>query len=504
MNDPRDKRITKNIKFGSIGSIISLLISAIASSVFYKSLGPLYFGIYTLFTGFSAYIFLFDFGLSKSYLFWFSKYLARNDYTKINRLIFNGTIVYLFFSLVFVLICILFEKQFFNFLKIDSNLTLNNSYLIVLFSLFFTVPFNWASVFIIAAKKNDILSLIISTHVVITNLLLIILAKVGINFTYFIMTSCITNILLICIMIIYIKRNYQFIKYEPYFNMKEVFLLFKMSWKFQVDSLSAFFLFNISKLFLSNQYGPASVSYYEIGLKYTNAVTRMLSNVPTVIVPEASDYVEKGNINELRALFLKGTFYFSVIYIPIIFLAIYISKDFIFLWFGEKLTIAGDVSIFLLLSALLQFSTSFMSPITLAAGKIGITMVSSIIVTAIFIVVTPLLTFLYGIVGIAVSNMIGIFLGELYLWVRFHRIIISSSINETLKHCFVRPIRSAALSLFTVFSLSYLVNQHWHISSLNLLVNISFSSFVFVITYFVFSSIAGISLFSLFIKILKS
>jgi hypothetical protein len=132
------------------------------------------------------------------------------------------------------------------------------------------------------------------------------------------------------------------------------------------------------------------------------------------------------------------------------------------------------------------------------------TMISSIMATIIFVVAAPAATGQFGISGLAVATLISTFAGEAYLWLRFHTVIIGSSVTATLVKCFAKPFVASCAALGIAGLVDAFLLQHAVPTPLALVANVVVSTAVFSISYLLVSHLVRLPLSRLVMTVLEA
>lgn len=332
---------------------ISILSSLIYTPIMLRLLGQSEYGLYQLVYSVVSYLGVLSFGFSSSYLRFYSRSKAKQDDELIARL--NG--MYLVIFILIMVICIICGNvMMINIENIFSTGLTANEYVIakklmflMVLNLAFTFP---NSVFdsIISAHEQFVFQKIIAILQSLLNpfialpLLLSGYGTVGM--------ACVTTALTLTRLALSIFFCIRKLHTRFSFQKFDIMLLKEM-WIF------TFFIFinmivdqinwNVDKFLLGRLMGTIAVAVYGIGGQINSLYLQLSTSVSNIFAPRINWIVAQTNDNtELTKLFTKvGRIQFLILSL-VLFVFIFLGRDFIRLWAGPGYENAYNVALILI------------------------------------------------------------------------------------------------------------------------------------------------------------
>lgn len=219
------------------------------------------------------------------------------------------------------------------------------------------------------------------------------------------------------------KKMFKFL--DPsllYFDKGCIKELFNLSILFFIMQLSGLFLYSLSNLIISNMFGPAEVTPFNIAQRYFGIIP-MISNI--VLAPIWSATTDAYIKNDMK--WIKKAHAMMVRYLLLSFVSlgvmVVLSPIVYLLWIGNKVEIPFIISI---LSALYNFiflwSLSY-SYLLNGMGKLKIQMMTTIVFSLCFYPLSRFLGELYLIPGIIIAMCIAIVTGAILNTIQVNKII---------------------------------------------------------------------------------
>lgn len=174
-----------------------------------------------------------------------------------------------------------------------------------------------------------------------------------------------------------------------------------------------FFIYSYVPNILIGAFMPiAAVGHYALATGLSRQLNSVLSPVPQVVYPAATEMHAQDNLSGLETLYHKASRLMMLIMIPTVLMAAFWSNDFYRLWIGEKyLSGAPFQSValifqILLLSTVTMFSSGIAQQIICGTGRIRANATLLIIGSVINLTFSLILIRPYGLAGIAIATVI--------------------------------------------------------------------------------------------------
>lgn len=429
-------------KLGAILSYLNIVVVILAqfayTPIMLRILGQSEYGVYSLSQSVIAYLSLLNFGFTGSYLKFYSKYKAENDYTGIKKL--NGMYIIVFAVIAFIIcLCgywliqnieiIIGEK--FSAAEVELTKILMA---IMTVNMAVMMPNNAFGSFIFAHERfvfGKGLELLrnIGNPLICLPVLLMGYGAQGLSYVMLILTfiSLIANIL-------YCKQKLQLgfiFKNIEWKLLLEIasFSVYIFIWTI-VDQLN----WQIGKLILSNTNGSTAVAVYTVGTQFCSMFMVFSTAVSGVFTPKIYGLVhEKEAEKKLTDLMIKvGRLQFYIVFF-IWFGFVVFGKEFIHLWAGDTYTEAYWVGIFLMTPIIIALTQNIGIEILRAYNKHQARTWCHFVVAVINVFISYQLAKIYGVIGCAIGSCISTFVSSTLISNYFYTYVIKLNIKAYFK-----------------------------------------------------------------------
>lgn len=160
------------------------------------------------------------------------------------------------------------------------------------------------------------------------------------------------------------------------------------------------------RLILGIVVGPAAVALYEIAAKVSALVSQAGDLVVSAILPVAAGLSVKGERANIRALFVRGAKYTSVLVAPVTVVLLLIAQPFIRAWFGPGFSASVPVAQALLLAQLLVPLYLIGDSILIGMDRFSRWTPWALTLAAVNLVASVLLVLRFGLVGVALGTLL--------------------------------------------------------------------------------------------------
>lgn len=432
--DKRTTKAKKNIIVSGLfkGGDTLIYLALVPLTLGY--LNPYEYGIWLTLNSILGWINSFDIGLGNGLRNKLSESLAKDDWELAKKYV--STTLFMLIGLVIVLmtvgIVVIKIIDWYKLLNVSPNYVGNLSEIVSLSYFFFCLNF------VLKFIGNVFQALQIPSAMYIMNFFGHLLSLIII---YILKITTPGSLLLVAIVysaappFIYllaypITFYYLFKKLSPsykYFDTRCIKSLFNLSIVFFILQMASLILFSLSNLIISNLFGPAEVTPYNIVQRYFG-VLPMLTNI--IIAPmwsATTDAYIKGDYEWIKKT--NSTFRKMFIIIAILLIIMVIISPFVYkIWIRENVGITIQLSILMAIyNFIIMWSQSY-SYLLNGMGKLKLQAINTIIVAILFYPVIRLLGIKYMLSGIMIGMCILNLSGAILNTLQFNKII-----NKTAK-----------------------------------------------------------------------
>ena len=405
IKNERNRMLRNNILFSGILKAIALLTSLIIVPITINYLDDEVYGIWLTISSMLFWINTFDIGLGNGMRNYLTKAVSTKNF-EMGRVYVSTTFILLSFLallIAFILIPVytLNFNSVFNTVKVN-NATLRNSLMIAVgFTLINLITKNIGFIFVAFQKYalNDFINTLGSV--------------LGLAIICILSFSCKGNLLYITLAftgsqtLVYLLS--MFLVFHKYPELKPGFKFF--NWKigkqvigkgigfFIIQITSCLVIFGASNFFITQFCGPKDVTVYNIAYKYFNLLIIAYSIIISPMWNAYTDAYVKGDIKWIKTTFNKALkIWGASILFGAIMLAL--SNTFYNLWIGHAVIVPLSVSLCVMIYVTLFNLNNCLTYLINGINKICIQIITSVIITAIYIITILILGKRLGIVGI--------------------------------------------------------------------------------------------------------
>ena len=390
------------ISYGVI--IFNIIAGLLYTPWMISKIGKSDFGLYVLVTTFLAY-FVVDYGMWQSINILISKYRSEGNQKKIEETIGVASKIYLFFDLI---LCIVLFLTYFFIDYIFSNLStedLTKFKDIFLLAAFFSVlnfPFNFlkglmfAYEFIVQNRYFELgtkICLIISTITVLT---------FGGGLYWLVIVYAITPFLknILIVYFLYKQGVRMDIKFWSKDSAKSI--LGVSLWLF-VYVISELFINNISPTIIAIRNSLTQVSLFAIGLTLYGYVYQISNSVSGFFLPKISRMQHEKQQNEIDIYALKIR-RFQLLVVGFVTFGVFVSgSQFIEAWVGKEFEDSFYVAAIMIIPGLIIYSQQIEQSKLYVQNKVSLHSLMMLLTALFSVLISLLLTPLYGAIGAAVA-----------------------------------------------------------------------------------------------------
>jgi len=230
------------------------------------------------------------------------------------------------------------------------------------------------------------------------------------------------------------------------------------AWNFLM-SLNCYVCTYVPNMLIGTFMPVAAVGHYALATGLYRQVNSVLSPVPQVIYPAATEMHVQGNLVGLESLYHKASRLMMLIMIPVVLLAAFWADDFYRLWIGDKY-LSGDpfTSVAVIFQILLiGTATSFVATIAvqiiMGTGNIRTVATALIFGSIINLSLSLILLRPYGLPGVAAATVVTSVVIDLIVIPLLLQKLLGFKVFLLFKNACIRPLLAGVLQAVIMSSL---------------------------------------------------
>ena len=431
LGNERSVRTKKNVAFSFILKPINIIIQLILVPLLIGYLNPVKYGIWVTIFSVINWFYLFDIGLGNGLRNKLAEALAKDEKEIVKIYISTS---YAVLSIIVILLYFLFllTDKFINWqviLNAPSNLENEINTLIIFLFTFFSINFltRLIGAILNADQKNslndflntisNILFLFIVYILVHVSKSSLVLVGVAIGFSTVLPTTIAT--------FVFFNKNYKQLKPSfKFVKFAHVNELISLGIKFFVLQIAAVVVFTTDNLIITQLFGPAKVTSYNVAFKYFSIFQTIFI---IIIAPFWSAFTEaftkndfawiKSKINQL----IKLWSFFVFVIIAMLAVSNYVYK----IWIGDLVEIQFSLSLFMAIFVIIATWNSIFTSFINGVGKLKISLITASLNAILNIPLSILLAkyFNLGINGVILGTCISLSIGVIIRPMQYWKII---------------------------------------------------------------------------------
>lgn len=408
-SNTRTKKAKLNIALSFIIKGISILTSLLLVPLTLGYLNKYEYGVWMTLSSILVWINYFDIGLSNGLRNKLAEAIANDDY--ISGKIYVSTTLFFLIVIVFTILLLFFLiNQFINWhsiLNIKADIIPNLNSIISILFLICCVNFVLKTVgTIYVSHQMPIVNDILNCSGQILSLLYIYVLTLISNGNFKLVTIGFT---LMPIIVYFVAFPYTF--YYKYKNLKPSVKCIKLSYakdlgllgvKFFFIQIACLLLFSTSNLIISNLFGPADVTNYNIAYKYLNLVSMIFLIIINPFWTAITDAYCRQDFHWIKNIMRRLNIIWIVTIICMAIMII-ISHPVFKIWLGDNIKISYSLLISITIYIALYTRSSMFSIFANGVGKLNVQLILAMIQCVVFGLLVIILTPFMGVCGIAYS-----------------------------------------------------------------------------------------------------
>lgn len=423
-------KLTNNqqIKIGAllsyIGIIVYILIGLLYTPWMIKVIGKDDYGLYTLAYSIISF-FVFDFGISAAIQRFVAKYLAEDDNEKVNNCISLVYKLYLFIDIiVLVLLAIVyfFIPYIYKELSPDQIQRFEVVYLLAAFFSILSFPFIPLNGILSAHEKFVQLKICDLLSKVLTVTINIVCLYNGGGLYELVLTNVLVGLLIVVFKLRITQKNTNIKINFFYFNLAELKELLSFSGWTTVVALSQRCIFNIAPSILGMFVSASLIGVFGIAVSLEAYTFTLAFALNGLFLPKISRLLnDKEDI--LPLMIRVGRIQILILGLVLVGF-ITIGEDFIHVWLGNDYSEAYICTLLLIIPTFLLLPADIADQTLIASGLVKYRAYVYILMAVVNLVLSYVMTSVYGLIGLAVSIFIAYLLRTIALyflyWTKLH------------------------------------------------------------------------------------
>ncbi|NLK27112.1 MAG: oligosaccharide flippase family protein [Clostridiales bacterium] len=464
---PRYDNSINQIKKGAIISYLAIGVSLLSGLLYtpwmVKQIGVNDYGLYTLATSLIS-IFLIDFGISEAVSRFISKYNAEGDQKKVND--FLG-LIYKLYILIDLLILVVLILVYFFIPVIYMELTpgeIDKFKIIYLITSTFSIislPFITLNGILTSYEKFKTLKLCDLVNKLMVLTLMVIALTLGYKLYALVLVNVFAGLFIIVIKLFYINNTLPIrvnFKFWDKGLLKEVF---GFSIWATVSTIANRFIFNITPSILGAVSGSSQIGLFGIASTLEGYAYIISGAVNGMFLPRVSKILagKKDGKHVLPLMTKVGRIQYSIIGLIFVGFAI-VGKEFIYLWMGEEFELAYYCALIMMLPGVFRVPQQIATTTIIAMNKVKIQAYVYVIIAALNILFSSVLSNFFGALGAAISICIVYIIRLIIMNVIYYK-VLQINIFSFIKDCYINMAPPMLITLvvgfiinqFTIYSL---------------------------------------------------
>jgi O-antigen/teichoic acid export membrane protein len=481
------RKVIRNTVYNSIGRFWGMLVGLFLTPYIIHRIGVDRFGVWAIIGVITGYFGLFDFGVGASFVKYISEFYAKKDYDNINRVVNTGFVFY------FILAASVIAASFFlcgpiiTLFKIPYRLHGEAVFILMLGVTLFAGA-NVLSAF--SAVQGGLQRMDISNKIGILVSIVNIVGTIfflekGWGLRGLMINNAIIFSISSAISMIVAFRILPELKFSPaLFDKKTFKMLFGFGYKIQMSTIASLLHFQMDKVFLAYFLNIGCVTFYSVAAQISSKAREVPLLLVSAIFPVASELEARSDKWSLHELYFRSMKYIMLIGVPISLAVIVFAGPFIDLWLGRGFGLAVPTLRILMAGYFFNIMTASGFIILNGIGKPQYGMRSSILATALNLILSIALIIKIGYFGAVIGTALSMVIAASYFIFMANR-IIGMSFTEMAVKLLMKPLVAGSIAFVLIWALVRSVgNISWLIlAALALLYLAVFGAAILVLRY---------------------
>ncbi len=461
---PTSAKIIRNVASGVLRSLLVAPVPFLLTPLILHKIGTKGYGTWAVLVAISNLTSLADLGLLGTLSKYVSEYYAKRDFLSLNRLVGTGLALFGFMGVLVVsLLWVASPKLSVWLFRGSANgpaelLELFHCLLILVGLNILTFPFSSVTS---GLQRLDLTNLLTSVSVMcgaVFGASLLILGR-GVRGLLYgsIFSAGLTLVLYVWIS----RRLLPQVEFNPLrADSKEARKIFRFSLQIYVTQGAVAIHNQIEKLFLALFVGVVAAGWYDIASDLAMKIRNVPGLLLSPILPAASELDARGDQKKLEELYYRAHKYLAFVGLPLIFYVVVVSRRFVELWIGPKLSVVAIPFEILLLVNFFNLITGPGFMIFAGQGFLRPGVYSALVGVGLNVPLSFVLIYFYGFGGAVVGTCISLVSASAYFLYLFHR-HTQNSIVRLFRAAYFKPMVCSAFLLVLIFVISPAERLSW-------------------------------------------
>ncbi len=457
----------KQIKAGALISYLAIGVSLLSGLIYtpwmVRQIGVGDYGLYTLSSSLIS-LFLVDFGIGEAVSRFISKYVAEGNQDRVND--FLGLIYKLYIIISMLIFAVLFIVYFFIpviYMELTPEEIDKLRVIFIVTSTFSIVslPFITLNGILTSYEKFKLLKLCDLINKILILTLMASALMLGYRLYALVLVNVFSGLFIIAVKLLYIRKTLPIkvnFKYRETNLIKEVFSFSVWS---TVATFANRFIFNIIPSILGAVSGSTEIGIFGVASTLEGYAYILSGAVNGLFLPKVSKIlVNKKDGGHVLPLMIKvGRIQYSIIGLIFVGFAI-VGREFIYLWMGEDFELAYYCALLIMLPVVFRVPQQIASVTVIAMNKVKIQAIVYVVVAALNILFSSILSSYFGALGAAVSICMVYFIRLIIMNIVYYK-VLHINILSFIKNCYIKMsppilitfIVGMIINRFTVYNL---------------------------------------------------
>jgi len=464
------KNSNNEIKLGAILSYViilaNMIIGVLYTPILTAKLGQSEYGLYSLVTSVIGYLTLLDFGFGNSIIIYTARYRAKNEKEKEQKLHGMFFIIYLIIGIIAGIIgagiWINADNLFANSMSIWEIEKAKVLLGILTFNLIITFPLSVFSSIITAYEKFVFAKLLNLIRIILNPIVMLILLSFGIKSVGLVILTTVLNITTLIMNFIYcktrLKVKLKFGKLD--FSLLKEILAYSV-WVF-LNSVMDKINWALDQFVLGIYSGTVAVAIYSVAGNLNSMYLNFSTAISGVLLPKVTKMEEeKASDGEFTDIFIKtGRIQYIVMALIMSGFILY-GREFInILWVGPEYDESYIIACILMIPVTIPLIQNVGLNILQAKNLYKFRVIVLLIFAAINVMISIVLSKMYGGIGAAIGTAISIICGQIIFMNIFYHKKVGINIKE-----FWKNILKMTIPILLCVSVAFIVKSYIHINT---------------------------------------
>lgn len=475
------QQFVKNIFTSSVAFGIRIVLNFFFIPYITFMYGGARYGVWVIIFQTVSYFTLFDCGLNSALTKYVSEYFSKKDFKNINRTLSTANTLYLGIGTIVFIGVLLVARYLFGYFKIDSiEMIAEGKNALTILGLFiagqfYTMAFgNSHSAF----QRHDVIRILNAIEEILRIGVMALLIYSGYGLQALALTILISSLLRSLAGAIWLKKLFPDISFSlTNFDREIGRKLFRYSKITFAISIGWIIMFSSDSFILGLLSSSAAAGIYNPGAQLMLYMRNIINNIGTPLIPAISHLQANEAYERIRAIYLKGLKYVSLVSFVMATGVILYAKSFVALWLDPEFAQTAEVMMILAIGTVFFLPQILGNSVLFGCGKHKYILYVLICEVIGKVLLAFLLIPRWGVQGMALANSIPqvLFYTTLYplLIGRFLKISYGNIIIILLKTAFPALILTAGSALLLQ---KYIPVDSWSLLFVHIVIILSINS----------------------------